>query len=317
MMVISEVPQAGNSAAPAKVNLAYIVMIAVAAALGGLMFGFDVAIITGAGPFIERQFNLDALGLGWAFSSLLFGCGVGAALSGMLVDLVGRKTLMVMVAALFGVTTVVTGLAQTFDTFVFARFLGGLAVGAVSLVAPMYVSEVTPATLRGRMGALYQMAIVTGILGSYLINYLLHDAGPEAWRYMFFTGAVPAALYLALVLSVPESPRFLIRKGREAEARAILARIGGEDPQWGRRYRAQVPGRGPGGVARPGQAACPAAGGHQLLPGHPYPPQRHQHDHRLCAEDLQIRRLLTGCRPVLDLVSSVSPTSPLPWSRSG
>lgn len=214
-----------------KFNFAYILRIATAAALGGLMFGFDVAIITGAGPFIERKFELDALGLGWAFSSLLFGCVVGAACSGVVVDWIGRKALMILVAALFGATTVFTGAATNFDTFVFARFLGGLAVGAVSLVAPMYVSEVTPANLRGRMGALYQMAIVTGILGSYLINYVLRDTGPDAWRYMFYTGAIPAALYLLLVLSVPESPRFLIKKGRDAQALAILTRIGGVDAQ--------------------------------------------------------------------------------------
>ncbi len=216
---------------PSRVNLGYIIMIATAAALGGLMFGFDVAIITGAGPFIEQRFGLDALGLGLAFSALLFGCVVGAAASGVLVDWIGRKTLMAAVAILFGVTTVVTGASPDFHTFLIARFLGGLAVGAVSLVAPMYVSEVTPAHLRGRMGALYQMAIVTGILGSYLINYLLHDAGPDAWRYMFYTGAVPAVLYLSLVLTAPESPRFLIKKGRDAEALAVLTRIGGDAPQ--------------------------------------------------------------------------------------
>jgi len=211
----------------ARVNISYILLIATAAALGGLMFGFDVAIITGAGPFIEQAFGLDALELGWAFSSLLFGCVVGAAVSGLLVDWLGRKVLMVGVAILFGVTTVLTGLAPNFEAFVLARFLGGLAVGAVSLVAPMYVSEVAPARLRGRMGALYQMAVVTGILTSYLINYALRDMGPEAWRYMFYTGTVPAGLYLVLLLCVPESPRFLVRKGRDAQAQAILQRIGG------------------------------------------------------------------------------------------
>lgn len=212
----------------AKARLGYIVLIATAAALGGLMFGFDVAIITGAGPFIEQAFGLDALSLGWAFSSLLFGCVAGAAISGMLVDWLGRKVLMVVVAVMFGATTVLTGLAPDFETFVLARFLGGLAVGAVSLVAPMYVSEVAPAHLRGRMGALYQMAVVTGILVSYLINYALRDMGPEAWRYMFYTGAIPAALYLVLLLRVPESPRFLVRKGKNVQALAVLERLGAE-----------------------------------------------------------------------------------------
>lgn len=218
---------ASLSADRAPVNTGYVLLIATAAALGGLMFGFDVAIITGAGPFIEQAFGLDSLELGWAFSSLLFGCVIGAAVSGMVVDWLGRKALMIMVALLFAVTTVMTGLAPNFESFVLARFLGGLAVGAVSLVAPMYVSEVAPAALRGRMGALYQMAVVTGILVSYLINYAMRDMGPDAWRYMFYTGAAPAALYLVLLFCVPESPRFLVRKGRGAQALTILQRIGG------------------------------------------------------------------------------------------
>jgi SP family arabinose:H+ symporter-like MFS transporter len=229
MAINPSLVQLGGASSPTGINVGYIIKIATAAAIGGLMFGFDVAIITGAGPFIERQFELDALELGWAFSSLLFGCIVGAAFSGMLVDWMGRKPLMVIVAALFGITTIITGAAPDFDTFVVARFLGGLAVGAVSLVVPMYVSEVTPAPLRGRMGALYQMAIVTGILGSYLINYILRDFGPDAWRYMFYTGAIPALLYLCLLLSVPESPRFLIKQGREEQALVILRRIGGDE----------------------------------------------------------------------------------------
>ncbi len=216
---------------PPKANLTYVLLIATAAALGGLMFGFDVAIITGAGPFIERQFHLDPLRLGWAFSALLFGCVLGAAAAGVLVDRIGRKPLMILVAVLFGATTIATGLAPDFDAFILARFLGGLAVGAVSLAAPMYVAEVTPAHLRGRMGALYQMAIVTGILLSYLINYLLRDLGPDAWRYMFYTGVIPAALYLLLVLKAPESPRFLVATGRNTQAQFILNRIGGSDTE--------------------------------------------------------------------------------------
>jgi len=222
---------AAETSAINAVNTTYILLVATAAALGGLMFGFDVAIITGAGPFIEKQFALDALQLGWAFSSLLFGCVLGVAVAGLLVDRIGRRAMMVVVAALFGATTVLTGAAPTFDAFILARFLGGLAVGAVSLVAPMYVSEVAPARVRGRMGALYQMAIVTGILVSYLINYALRNSGADAWRYMFYSGSVPAALYFVLALSVPESPRFLVRAGKDAQALSILQRIGGVAPE--------------------------------------------------------------------------------------
>lgn len=220
-------PAAEQERAAYPVNLGYTLMTASAAALGGLMFGFDIAIITGAGPFIQEAFDLDALGFGWAFSSLLFGCIFGAAIAGAIVDRIGRKALMLLVAVLFALTTLATGAAGSFDQFITARFLGGLAVGAASLVVPMYVSEITPAPLRGRMGALYQMAIVTGILGSYLVNYLLRDTGPDAWRYMFYTGVIPALIYLAVLLLVPESPRFLIRQGKEAAARRVLERIGG------------------------------------------------------------------------------------------
>lgn len=224
-----------------EANRAYVLLTAGAAALGGLMFGFDVAIITGAGPLIERHFGLGALGLGWAFSSLLFGCVVGAAVCGSLVDRIGRKPVMIAVAVLFGLTTAVTGMAPTFPVFILARCLGGLAVGAVSLVAPMYVAEIAPPRLRGRMGALYQMAIVTGILLSYLVNYLLQDLGADAWRYMFYSGVIPAILYLVLALLVPESPRFLIQARKEAEALAVLHRVvGAQAPAAARAIRASL-----------------------------------------------------------------------------
>lgn len=205
----------------------YVVGIAVTAALGGLLFGFDVAIITGAGPFIERAFDLGDLGLGVAFSSLLFGCVLGAAFAGVLADRIGRRPLLLWVALLFAATTLATGLATNFSTFLIARFLGGLAVGAVSLASPIYVAEVAPTAVRGRLSALYQMAIVTGILVSYLINYLMRNLGDDAWRYMFFTGVAPAVLFFLLVLLGPETPRFLLLKGRLDAAKRVLRRIHG------------------------------------------------------------------------------------------
>lgn len=209
----------------------YAWLIAGAAALGGVLFGFDIAIITGAGPFIERAFALDHLMLGWAFSALLFGCVLGAAAAGPLAERFGRRLILINVAILFAVTTVMTGAAPDFITFAAARFLGGLAVGAVSLAAPMYVAEVAPAAQRGRMGAMYQMAIVTGILLSYLINYLLRDFGADSWRLMFYTGVAPALLFLALMIVAPESPRFLVRKGRHEQAAKVLERVGEPDPE--------------------------------------------------------------------------------------
>jgi MFS transporter, SP family, arabinose:H+ symporter len=211
------------------VNLRYVVRLAATAALGGLLFGFDIAIITGAGPFLIQHFGLSDLSLGWAFSCLLFGATVGAGVAGRLADIYGRRRILLGVAILFAVTTAATGLAPTFTAFVVARFAGGLAVGTASLLSPMYVAEVSPAKLRGRLSTLYQLSIVTGILVSFCVNYLLRDAGPENWRYMFMTGVIPSILFLVLLLRAPETPRFLLKTGRSAEALAILERIGGRE----------------------------------------------------------------------------------------
>ena len=207
-------------------NLRYVLFLACTAATGGLLFGFDVAIITGAGPFLVQHFGLDDLSLGVAFSSLLFGCALGAAFAGRLSDRYGRRYLLLWIAFLFALTSVLTAVAWDFSSFLVARFVGGLAVGGVSLVSPMYISEVAPAAARGRLGALYQMSIVTGILVSFCINYLLHDIGPDNWRWMFGTGVIPSVVFFALLLLAPETPRFLLMAGRRDEARAVMARIG-------------------------------------------------------------------------------------------
>ncbi|MGH9583992.1 MAG: sugar porter family MFS transporter, partial [Bryobacteraceae bacterium] len=198
-------------------------------ALGGLLFGFDIAIITGAGPFLTQHFKLSDLSLGWAFSSLLFGCVVGSSIAGRLTDFYGRKKILLIVAALFAVTSLGTGAAPTYVLFIMARFIGGLAVGGASILSPLYVAEISPPSLRGRMGTLYQMSIVTGILISYAINYLLRDAGPANWRWMFITGVIPSVLFFAMLLLVPETPRYLFMAGKEQQAFAILERISGRE----------------------------------------------------------------------------------------
>ena len=212
-----------------SVNLRYVVFLACTAALGGLLFGFDVAIITGAGPFLARHFALSDISLGWAFSSLLFGCVLGCFIAGRLTDRLGRKRMLVWVAVLFALTSVATALAPSFTLFICARFLGGVAVGGVSLLSPMYVSEVSPPSIRGRMGTFYQMSIITGILISYCINYLLRNAGPENWRWMFLTGVAPSLLFLVLIALAPETPRFLVRVGKTHEAFLLLERIENEE----------------------------------------------------------------------------------------
>ncbi len=212
-----------------SVNLRYVVFLACTAAMGGLLFGFDIAIITGAGPFITRAFNLGDIGLGWAFSSLLFGCVIGSAFAGKLADRYGRKRLLIFVALLFASTSVAAASAASFNGFVAARFIGGLAVGGVSLISPMYVAEVAPPSIRGRLGTLYQMSIVTGIIVSYGINYLLRDAGASNWRWMFLTGVAPSVVFLLFVALAPETPRFLAMAGKSQQALEVLQRITDRD----------------------------------------------------------------------------------------
>jgi SP family arabinose:H+ symporter-like MFS transporter len=213
----------------AQLNARYVSFLACTAAMGGLLFGFDIAIITGAGPFLARQFSLSDISLGIAFSSLLFGCVLGSILAGRLTDQYGRRRMLLWVALIFAASSIATALASNFAVFVIARLLGGLAVGGVSLLSPMYVAEVSPASIRGRMGTFYQLSIVIGILISYGINYLLRNSGANNWRWMFLTGVLPSVLFFVLVALAPETPRFLVRIGKTQEAFRILERIGGTE----------------------------------------------------------------------------------------
>ena len=229
--------------AKGKINLGYLIFLAATAALGGLLFGFDIAIITGAGPFLTQRFQLGDLSLGWAFSSLLFGCVIGSTVAGRLTNRYGRRSILLWVAVLFSATSIATGVAPSFTTFVLARFIGGLAVGGASILSPMYVAEVSPPSLRGRMGTLYQLSIVVGILMSYCINYLLRNAGAANWRWMFMTGVVPSAIFFLLLLRAPETPRYLFLAGREREGLAILERIAGRaSAEFGGRRNPRQPG---------------------------------------------------------------------------
>jgi len=214
---------------PAKTNIPYVLFLGATASLGGLLFGFDIAIITGAVPFLREYFQLDDFRLGWAFSSLLFGCVAGSAIAGRLTDSFGRRGVLLWVAVLFMLTSLGTGLAPTFGWFILARSLGGIAVGGASILAPIYVAEVSPAAMRGRMGTLYQLSIVIGILISYIINYQLHDIGDWNWRWMFISGVLPSVAFFFFLLPASETPRYLLKAGREKEAYATLERIDGHD----------------------------------------------------------------------------------------
>lgn len=203
----------------------YVLLLGTTAALGGLLFGFDIAIVVGAGPFLVQQFGLSDLSLGWAFSSLLCGCAIGSAIAGRLTDLYGRRHMLLWVAGLFVVTSIATGTTPDFAIFLLGRFMGGLSVGGISVLSPMYVAEVSPPAVRGRMGAMYQLSITAGILISYFINYCLRNLGTWNWRWMFISGVLPSVVFFSVLLWAPETPRFLFKIGKRREALRLLSRI--------------------------------------------------------------------------------------------
>lgn len=205
-------------------NKSYLYFICTVATMGGLMFGFDIAIISGAVPFIQSYFGWNELQLGWGVSSLLVGAIAGALLSGPLSDRYGRKKIMIAVALFFAVSCLGTALARDETLFICMRLLGGLSVGAVSVLAPMYVAEIAPSSIRGKLVSIYQLSITIGILGSYFINYALHDVD-DNWRWMFATGAAPSVLYFIGLLFIPESPRWLYLNGDKEKAVSVLSSI--------------------------------------------------------------------------------------------
>jgi sugar porter (SP) family MFS transporter len=205
----------------------YIYLISTIAALGGLLFGYDLVIISGAVPFFTQHFALNEFQTGWAVGCINLGCALGALLAGKLSDTLGRKKLLMCCALLFALTGFGTGWAGSFPLFILFRMVSGVAVGAAALVCPMYIAEMSPAPLRGRMVAFYQLAITTGILLAYLANYLLLNTGENNWRWMFSSQSAPALLFFFGLFGVAESPRWLIRKRRDADARRVLERVGG------------------------------------------------------------------------------------------
>jgi SP family arabinose:H+ symporter-like MFS transporter len=211
-----------------KSNATYLYFICAIATMGGLMFGFDIAIISGAVPFIQSYFGWSELELGWGVSSLLVGAVIGAFGSGAITDRYGRKRVLIVVALFFALSCALTALADSSVMFISARLFGGLAVGAASVLSPMYVAEVSPARNRGMLVAVYQLTIVIGILCSYTINYWLHDVSNN-WRWMFATGSVPSVLFFTGLFFIPESPRWLYKAGRKDESLRVLTRIGGEE----------------------------------------------------------------------------------------
>ena len=205
----------------------YAYLIAMVAAISGLLFGFDTAVINGALIFLRADLGLTTRGTELATTSLLFGCAVGAGCAGWLTDRLGRKRILIVSALLFGASAIGAAVPRTLAEFVAARVVGGLAIGVASVLAPLYIAEISPRAIRGRLVSLNQMAIVSGILLAYFVNWLLSFAGPSSWRWMFASAAVPSIVFFAALLVVPESPRFLVEQGREPEALAVLTRVGG------------------------------------------------------------------------------------------
>jgi SP family arabinose:H+ symporter-like MFS transporter len=207
----------------------YVILISVVAALGGLLFGFDTAVISGTINFIQPYFGLSEAGLGWTVSSLLFGCIIGVFLSGKAGDRYGRKRMLMLSAILFFVSAVSSALSETLTLFILARILGGLAVGIASILSPMYIAELSPAKYRGRLVSLNQLAIVIGILVAFFSNYLLVDTGENNWRWMLLVMAAPAILLFFSLFLVPESPRWLVARNQGAEALRVLIKTSGEE----------------------------------------------------------------------------------------
>ncbi len=204
----------------------------VVAALGGFLFGFDTAVISGTTEALESVFALDEFWLGFTVASALIGTIVGAFGAGVPADRYGRNRVLIVLAVFYFVSALGSAMADTWTAFLIYRFLGGVAVGGSSVVAPMYIAEIAPARLRGRLVAVSQLNVVTGILLAYVSNYAVAQiiADGIAWRWMFAVEAAPAALFFALLFFIPQSPRWLVKRGRSAEARTVLERLGEVDP---------------------------------------------------------------------------------------
>jgi sugar porter (SP) family MFS transporter len=202
----------------------------IVAALGGFLFGFDTAVISGVEKSIQVLWNLTDAEHGFTVASALIGTVLGALIAGIPAEKYGRKKILQLIGLLYLLTSLITALTPSWTIFVIFRFLGGVGVGASSVVGPMYISEISPAHRRGRLVALFQFNVVSGILLAFVSNYALFGISENSWRWMLGVQAIPSFLYFVLVFFVPESPRWLIKKGRNEEARKVLGEIGEPNP---------------------------------------------------------------------------------------
>src|SRR4051795_11105397 len=216
----------------------YVIALCCVAAIGGFLFDFDSGVINGTVDALARAFGTDAAGTGFEVASVLLGCAVGAFGAGRLADSLGRRPTMLLNAILFFVTAVATGAANSSALFIAVRITAGLAIGGASVLAPMYIAEVAPAHMRGRLASLQQMAIVLGLFSAFLSNAILARVaggaseifwfGTPTWRWMFWMEAGPAVAFLLGSITIPESPRYLVLVGKHERAREVFARIGAD-----------------------------------------------------------------------------------------
>jgi SP family sugar:H+ symporter-like MFS transporter len=219
-------------------SMLYIILVSCVATIGGFLFGFDSGVINGTVDGLQTAFNSDSVGTGFNVASMLLGCAIGAYFAGRLADWAGRRAIMRVAAVFFIVSAWGSGIATGSFEFVVYRVLGGLAVGAASVLAPAYISEVAPARYRGALATVQQIAIISGLFIAFLSNYILAGTagssvaefwlGFEAWRWMFWVEMLPATIFLLALFMIPESPRFLVLKQRRGEALGVLTRLFGE-----------------------------------------------------------------------------------------
>ncbi|WP_337848097.1 sugar porter family MFS transporter, partial [Sphingomonas sp.] len=220
-----------------QANTGLVFAIVAVATIGGLLFGYDSGAVNGTQDGLKAAFALNDTSLGFTVGSLLIGCFIGAFFAGTLADSMGRRNVMRLAAVLFLGGALVQGFAHDQTLFVIARIIGGMAVGAASVLSPAYISEVAPANIRGRMTTVQQVMIITGLTAAFVVNYYLAQAAGsslnlfwgdiEAWRWMYLMQALPAAVFLIALFFIPESPRYLVAKGRDAEALTVLTSLFG------------------------------------------------------------------------------------------
>ena len=218
-----------------QTSFLYVLFISSVAAIGGFLFGFDSGVINGTVTALGNAFNASDVASGFNVASVLLGCAVGALLAGPISDRFGRKPIMIITAVIFAISAFGSGISSSSAEFIFYRLIGGLGIGAASVLAPAYIAEVAPAALRGRLATLQQLAIVLGLFAAFLSNFLIASVSGgaaailmldiAAWRWMFWVELLPATLFLVGVIFIPESPRYLVAQGKIEEARSIFKRI--------------------------------------------------------------------------------------------